>query len=131
MEQHLNFIGTIHSSLKNLGDCPRQENEGAPAVTVEVYAPFTEGIKDMQSGDKIILLTWLHKGDRSVLSTRPRNDPNAPMTGVFSTRSPDRPNPIGIHFVKVTSVLPGNKLQISALEVLDQTPLIDIKPDLR
>jgi tRNA-Thr(GGU) m(6)t(6)A37 methyltransferase TsaA len=127
----LKFIGTIHSPLKNLQDCPLQESENAPPVTLEIFSEFSEGIKDMNVGEKIILFTWLDKGDRSVLSTRPRNDPNAPMTGVFSTRSPSRPNPIGIHFATVTSVLPSNKLQVSALEVLDQTPIVDIKPDLR
>lgn len=87
-------------------------------------------MEDIKEGDEIILFTWLDKADRSVLKTRPRNNNHLPLTGVFSTRSPDRPNPIGIHFVKVTSRLTGNSFKVSNLEVLDETPLIDIKPDL-
>lgn len=123
------FIGIIHSELKKLQDCPRQENENAPGATVEIFGEFLEGIENIKPGDEIILFTWLDKADRSVLKTRPRNDNNLPLTGVFSTRSPDRPNPIGIHFLKVTSGLTGNSFKVSNLEVLNGTPLIDIKPD--
>lgn len=128
--KELMFIGTIRSPLKNLHDCPRQENEGAPEATIEIFGGFIEGMEDIKEGDEIILFTWLDKADRSVLKTRPRNNNHLPLTGVFSTRSPDRPNPIGIHFVKVTSRLTGNSFKVSNLEVLDETPLIDIKPDL-
>jgi tRNA-Thr(GGU) m(6)t(6)A37 methyltransferase TsaA len=124
------FIGTIHSELKDLKDCPRQEIENAPKATIEVFDEFVEGLKDVQSGDQLILFTWLHKADRTVLQTRPRNDSQLPLTGIFSTRSPDRPNPIGIHFVKVLEVLKTNRFTVSGLEVLDGTPLVDIKPDL-
>ena len=130
-DQQLRFIGTIHSELKTLDDCPRQEKEGAPSATIEVFAEFVEGLKNIQPGDQLILFTWLHKADRTVLETRPRNDNNLPLTGVFSTRSPDRPNPIGIHFVKVVEVLKDKQFTVSGLEVLDGTPLVDIKPDLR
>ena len=129
--QQLRFIGTIHSELKTLEDCPRQEKENAPAATLEIFSEFVEGLKNIQVGDQLILFTWLHKADRTVLETRPRNDNNLPLTGVFSTRSPDRPNPIGIHFVKVAKILNHNRFTVSNLEVLDGTPLIDIKPDLR
>ena len=129
-DQQLRFIGTIHSELKTLDDCPRQEKEGAPSATIEVFAEFVEGLKNIQRGDQLILFTWLHKADRTVLETRPRNDNNLPLTGVFSTRSPDRPNPIGIHFVKVKEVK-NNGFTVPGLEVLDGTPLIDIKPDLK
>src|SRR5690349_19181622 len=91
----LQFIGTIHSELKDLTDCPRQEKEGAPKATIEVLDEFAEGLKSLHVGDSIILFTWLHKADRNILETRPRNDNNLPLTGVFSTRSPDRPNPVG------------------------------------
>lgn len=128
MNNQLNFIGTIHSELKSLQDCPRQENEDAPEATVEVFAAYAEGIENVQQGNEIILFTWLDKADRSVLKTKPRNDQRLPLTGVFSTRSPDRPNPIGIHFVKVTSAVSNNQFKVSGLEVLDKTPLIDIKP---
>jgi tRNA-Thr(GGU) m(6)t(6)A37 methyltransferase TsaA len=126
---HINFIGRVHSSLKRLEDCPLQEREEAPAATIEIFPHFMEGIKDVKAGDKLIVFTWLHQSDRSVLSTHPRNDANLPLTGIFSTRSPDRPNPIGIHFAKVSGVESG-RLKVAALEVLDQTPVVDIKPDL-
>ena len=122
----LTFIGKIHSSLKRLEDCPLQERENAPQATAEILPEFVEALSHLKPGDEIILLTWLHKADRSVLSTRPRNDPKAPMTGVFATRSPDRPNPIGMHTARVVS-LEKNMLKVSGLEVLDGTPLVDIK----
>jgi tRNA-Thr(GGU) m(6)t(6)A37 methyltransferase TsaA len=126
----LKFVGVIHSELTNLQDCPRQENENAPEATVEVFGEFAEGIKNIKTGNEIILLTWLHEANRSVLETRPRNDVSLPLTGVFSTRSPDRPNPIGIHRVKVIAFMSNTIFKVSALEALDKTPLIDIKPDL-
>ena len=129
-KEQLQLIGTIHSQLKKLEDCPRQEKEGAPGATIEIFGEFIDAMKDIQPGDQLILFTWLHKADRTVLETRPRNDKSLPLTGVFSTRSPDRPNPIGIHFVKV-ELVKGNQITVSNLEVLDGTPLIDIKPDLR
>ena len=130
IDQQLRFIGTIHSELKTLDDCPRQEKEGAPSATIEIFAEFVEGLKNIKAGDQLILFTWLHKADRTVLETRPRNDSNLPLTGVFSTRSPDRPNPIGIHFVRLVEVEQPNLFKVSGLEALDKTPLIDIKPDL-
>jgi len=129
MQASLKIIGTIQSSLKTIEDCPLQENEDAPGATIEVYPEFLEGIKDLKPGSKIILLTWLDKADRTVISCIPRRNYNSPKIGVFSTRSPDRPNPVGLHSVKVISV-ENNVIKVSALEVLDQTPLIDIKPDL-
>ncbi len=129
MEQ-IKFIGVIHSPLKNLQDCPLQEHEGAPNAIVEVYGEFAEAMKDLRAGDKLILLTWLDQADRAVLTTHPRNNISNPLTGVFSTRSPDRPNPLGIHFVKVNAVLPDRKFEVSGLEVLDTTQVVDIKPDL-
>ena len=127
MDLSLKVIGTIHSTLKNLEDCPRQEDENAPGATISIANDYLACIKDIKPGEEILLFTWLHAADRSVMKTHPRNDPKAPERGVFSTRSPDRPNPIGIHSVKVLEIS-GNKLKVSALEVLDQTPLIDIKP---
>ena len=129
MEQTLKIIGKIHSELKRIADCPLQENENAPEAIVEIFPEFLEGIKNMNPGSKILLLTWLHQADRSVIKCVPRNDYDSPMIGVFSTRSPDRPNPIGVHSVKIISI-ENNRLKVSALEVLDQTPLIDIKPVL-
>jgi tRNA-Thr(GGU) m(6)t(6)A37 methyltransferase TsaA len=130
MEHCVKFIGTVYSELKRLEDCPLQELENAPEAIIEIFNEYQDTIQNVKPGAEMILFTWLHRADRSVLVTRPRNNPNAPLTGVFSTRSPDRPNPIGIHFVKIISILPGNRFKVSGLEVLDQTPLIDIKPDL-
>jgi len=131
MEHNLRFIGKVHSELKRIEDCPLLEHENAPEATIEIFKEFDEAVKNVKPGDDMILLSWLHEADRTILTTRPRNNPKAPMTGVFSTRSPDRPNPIGIHFVKIVSIPENNKFKISGLEVLDGTPLIDIKPDLR
>ena len=126
-EQILNIIGEIHSTLKKKEDCPLQENENAPEATIEIYPEYLEGIKNIDPGSDVLLLTWLHQADRSVIKCVTRNDYDSPKVGVFSTRSPDRPNPIGIHSVKVLAV-ENNFIKVSALEVLDQTPLIDIKP---
>ena len=127
MEQTVKIIGVIHSSLKKKEDCPLQENENAPEATLEIYPEFLEGIRDIKTGSQILLLTWLHEADRTVIKCVPRKNYTSPMIGVFSTRSPDRPNPVGIHSAKVL-VIKENFIKVSALEVLDRTPLIDIKP---
>ncbi len=120
-------IGVVHSSLKNLSDCPRQESENAPVAVVEVFEAYDAATRQLKPGDEVILLTWLDKADRSTLTTHPRNNPNTALTGVFSTRSPDRPNPIGLHVVKIINLLSNRKFNVSALEVLDGTPVLDIK----
>ena len=129
MKQELKIIGKIHSELKRKEDCPLQENENAPEAMIEIFHEFLEGIKDIKADSELLLLTWLHQANRRVIKCVPRNNYDSPMIGVFSTRSPDRPNPIGIHSVKVLSV-ENTFMKVSALEVLDQTPLIDIKPVL-
>jgi tRNA-Thr(GGU) m(6)t(6)A37 methyltransferase TsaA len=126
----LKFIGKISSRLKSLDDCPLQEAEDAPPATLEIDAGYAVAAKDLRAGDHIIIFTWLHKGDRSTLSTHPRNDITVPLTGVFSTRSPDRPNPVGIHFSTIVAIDSPTSIVVSNLEVLDGTPVIDIKPDL-
>jgi tRNA-Thr(GGU) m(6)t(6)A37 methyltransferase TsaA len=123
----IRIVGTIHSGIKKLEDCPLQEHEGAPPARVEVLPEFLDAAKDIKVGDDLLLLTWLGLADRSVLTTFPRNDPGNGLTGVFSTRSPHRPNPIGFHRVSVLAVEPNGVIIVSALEVLDQTPVIDIK----
>jgi tRNA-Thr(GGU) m(6)t(6)A37 methyltransferase TsaA len=128
MEASLKFIGTVHSQLKRIEDCPLQENENAPEAEIEIFVEFAEGMKDIRIDSEIVLLTWLHEANRSVIACIPRREYGAPKVGVFSTRSPDRPNPIGIHTVKVVSISQGGLIKVSGLEVLDQTPLIDIKP---
>lgn len=129
MEPYLTFIGKVRSVLKRLADCPLQEHEKAPEADLEIFSPFLTGMKDIQPGDHLVLFTWLHESDRKTLETHPRNDTRLPLTGIFSTRSPDRPNPIGLHFVTVLGV-EGNRWRVSSLEVLDQTPIVDIKPHL-
>ena len=131
MEQIVKTIGVVHSSLKKKEDCPLQENENSPEAVIEIFPEFIKGIKDLRPGSEILLLTWLHKADRNVIECIPRNNSDSPNVGVFSTRSPDRPNPIGIHSVKVISAGNEGLIKVSALEVLDQTPLIDIKPVIK
>lgn len=130
MQQAIKYIGIVSSSLKKLEDCPRQENESAPEATIHIEPAFLTGIKNILPGDKLVIFTWLHQADRSVLECHPRDNREMPLTGVFSTRSADRPNPIGIHAVTVISVSEGGSIKVSNLEVLDRTPVIDIKPVL-
>lgn len=124
----IKFIGTTLSPLKNLKDCPLRENEGAPPVWIIIHPDYIQGIAGLKTGAKIIVLTWLHQAHREVLTTRPRNNPLADTLGVFATRSPDRPNPIGMHSAEILEITSSGKLKISNLEVLDGTPIIDIKP---
>lgn len=128
MDQTLKYIGVVHSVLKNRKECPFQENENAPEATITIYPEFAEGIKDIQADSEIILLTWLHEADRSVIKCMRRKKYDSPVLGVFSTRSPDRPNPIGVHIVKVVSISEDWGIKVDGLDVLDQTPVIDIKP---
>ena len=109
-------------------DCPLQEKENAPVATVTIYPEFSAAAGNIVAGAKIWLFTWLHLANRQVLTCIPRKNYGAPQLGVFSTRSPDRPNPIGMHQVTVLAVEDNGTLQVAALEVLDQTPVIDIKP---
>jgi len=122
------FIGYIQSPLTEIKDCPLQESEGAPQVVVCIDEAYRPAISGLHEGAKIILLTWLDKGNRNTLSTKPRNNPDAQTRGVFATRSPDRPNPIGIHMTEILEITADGKIKISNLEVLNGTPLIDIKP---
>lgn len=124
----IQFIGKIRSGLKSIEECPLQENENAPEAEIMIFPDFIEGIRDIVAGSEILLFTWLHMADRSVIKCYPRNNYTSPFLGVFSTRSPDRPNPIGIHFVKVLSISDDGLIKVSGLEVVDQTPIIDIKP---
>lgn len=129
MNQKINSIGIVRSSLKNIKDCPLQEFENAPAAILEIFPDFKDGISDIETGNELIVFSWLHQSDRTVLKTKPRNEESAKLTGVFSTRSPARPNPIGMHIVKVVAVNDCH-IQVSQLELLDGTPIIDIKPVL-
>ena len=123
-------IGRVHSSLKMRADAPKQGSEGAPQAWLEIFAPFAPGLHRMKPGQEIVLLTWLHEAKRDVLEVHPRGDAAVPLTGVFATRSPDRPNPIGLHRVRILAIEPGSRLNVEPLEAIDGTPVIDIKPVL-
>lgn len=129
-EQKLRPIGVIRSELASLADAPMQGSEGAPDAWLEVDAAFAGALHGIEVGDALIVLTWFHRADRSVLQTRPRSDPRNPMTGVFATRSPDRPNPLGLHPVTVRAI-DGNRLHVGPIEAIDGTPVVDIKPALK
>jgi tRNA-Thr(GGU) m(6)t(6)A37 methyltransferase TsaA len=122
-------IGWVESSLTVRAQAPRQGDEGAPDAWLVFEPAVSDGTRDLAVGAEIIVLTWLDRADRDVLVTRPRDDPARPPTGVFSTRSPDRPNPIGLHRVRVIARA-GPRILVRALEALDKTPIIDVKPVL-
>lgn len=122
-------VGWVESPLTERAQAPRQGDEGAPAAWLAFEPRVAEALRDLRPGTEIIVLTWLDRADRSVLVTRPRDDPGNPLTGVFSTRSPDRPNPVGLHRVPVIAV-DGLRVQVADLEALDGTPVIDVKPVL-
>lgn len=122
-------IGVVRSTLTRLEDAPMQGDEGAPEAWLE-FAPYlAQGLMGLRVGDELIVLTWLHLAERDVLQVHPRGDLNRPLTGVFATRSPDRPNPVGLHRVTVLEVT-ENKLRVAQLEAINGTPVIDIKPVL-
>lgn len=123
----LNPIGTIESALSNVNDAPKQGSLGAPEAWIKINEDVREGMKDIRVGDQIVVLTWLHLGDRSVLSVYPQDNKNNPLTSVFATRSADRPNPIGLHPVTVVAIEPG-RMKVSPMEAVDGTPVVDIKP---
>jgi tRNA-Thr(GGU) m(6)t(6)A37 methyltransferase TsaA len=123
-------IGTVRSTLTALTHAPLQGDEGAPDAHLEIAAPFAPALAGIRPGDELILLTWLHRADRDVLQVHPRGDPDRPLTGVFATRSPDRPNPLGMHRVTVLEIN-GPTLRVAPLEAIDGTPIVDIKPVLR
>ena len=122
-------VGRVVSTLVDLGDAPRQGDEGAPDADVVIDESYVDALDGIVAGDDVIVVTWLDRGDRSVLRTVPRNDRGRAAVGVFATRSPDRPNPIGLHNVRVLAVGRG-RLRVGGLEAIDGTPVVDIKPVL-
>jgi tRNA-Thr(GGU) m(6)t(6)A37 methyltransferase TsaA len=122
-------IGVIRSMLKKRSEAPKQGSEGAPDAWLEVSPLAAEGRDGLVVGNDIIVVTWLHRARRDVLKVHPRSDRRRPLTGVFATRSPDRPNPLGLHRVTVRRVA-KNRLRIGPIEAIDGTPVIDIKPVL-
>jgi tRNA-Thr(GGU) m(6)t(6)A37 methyltransferase TsaA len=125
----LRAIGRVESPLVDRADAPRQGDEGAPDAWLVFGAEFADGIRDLVPGSSVLVLTWLDRADRGVLATRPRDDPARPLTGVFATRSPDRPNPIGLHLVELAEI-DGLRMRVRNLEALDGTPVVDVKPVL-
>ncbi len=123
-------VGVIRSTLKARGAAPRQGSEGAPDAWLDVYAWAAPGLEGLAVGDEIVVLTWFHKARREVLRVYPRSDRGNPLTGVFATRAPDRPNPVGLHPVVVRAI-DGRRLRIGPIEAIDGTPVVDIKPVLR
>ncbi len=120
-------IGFIRSELKNIEDAPLFYTQGAPNARLELMPAFMDGLDRMQVGQEIIVLTWLHLARRDVLRVHPQGNPANPLTGVFLTRSPDRPNPVGLHRARVREINPGG-LVIGPIEAVDGTPVLDIKP---
>ncbi len=122
-------IGVIRSTLKKRSEAPKQASEGAPEAWLVVNPSVLAGLDGLSAGDDIIVLTWLHRARRDVLKVHPRSDPHRRLTGVFATRSPDRPNPLGLHRVTVRRVA-GHRLLLGPIEAIDGTPVVDIKPVL-
>lgn len=122
-------IGVIRSALTSREAAPRQGYEGAPEAWLEIAAPMAQALVGIVAADELIILTWLHRAQRDVRQVHPRGNLDAPMTGVFATRSPDRPNPVGLHRVSVLEVA-GLRLRVAPMEAIDGTPVVDIKPVL-
>jgi len=130
VDVQLRPVGRIRSSLKKRSDAPRQGSEGAPDAWLEIDPSLADALDGLEVGDEILVITWLHEADREVLKVHPRSDRRNRLTGVFATRSPDRPNPLGLHPVVVRAI-EGNRLRIGPIEAIDQTPVVDIKPVLK
>ena len=128
-EPELKPIGRVESPLTDPAAAPKQGDEGGADAWILFDPGVLDGLTDTAPGDRVIVLTWLDRADRAVLRVHPRDDPSNPMRGVFSTRSADRPNPIGLHEVEVLAV-EGNRIQVRPLEAVDGTPVLDLKPVL-
>ena len=122
-------IGRVESLLASTADAPRQGDEGAPDAYLILDSDIQAGLNGITVGAEIIVLTWLHQADRAILTVHPRGDLKRPEQGVFSTRSASRPNPIGLHRVRVLGI-DGLRLHVSGLEAIDGTPIVDVKPVL-
>jgi len=122
-------IGRVESPLLDRKAAPPQGDEGAPSAVIRLRTDVYEGARDIAVGDELLVLTWLHLADRETLAVHPRSDDSRPLTGVFSTRSPNRPNPIGLHRVRVLAVAP-DRIEVDRLEAINGTPVLDLKPVL-
>jgi tRNA-Thr(GGU) m(6)t(6)A37 methyltransferase TsaA len=120
-------VGVIKSVLKDRSKAPRQGSEGAPDAWLEIYPWAAEGLRRLAVGDQILVITWFHRARRDVFQVHPRSDLSNPLTGVFATRSPDRPNPLGLHPVVIRAIK-GRRLRVGPLEAIHGTPVVDVKP---
>lgn len=123
-------VGVIRSALRERSAAPKQGSEGAPDAWLELEPWASAGLLGLSAGDRLLIITWLHHGRRDVLQVHPRGDRRRPLSGVFATRSPDRPNPLGLHAVTVRRIT-GRRVRIGPIEAIDGTPVVDIKPVLR
>jgi len=123
----LRQIGVVESSLADRASAPKQGDEGAPDAWLVVEPEFLTAVAGVRPGDRMVVITWLHRADRTVMRVHPRDDRSNPEQGVFSTRSPDRPNPLGLHEVEVLDV-DGLRVHVRPLEAIDGTPVVDLKP---
>jgi tRNA-Thr(GGU) m(6)t(6)A37 methyltransferase TsaA len=128
-ELRIEPVGRVSSPLRERAEAPRQGDEGAPDAWLLFEPGMAEALDGLRSGTEVLVLTWLDRARRDVLSVHPRGDPSRPVTGVFATRSPDRPNPIGLHRVEITAI-EGLRVRVRNLEALDGTPIVDVKPVL-
>jgi tRNA-Thr(GGU) m(6)t(6)A37 methyltransferase TsaA len=126
----VNPIGFVRSELKDREAAPRQGDEGAPDASIDLEPSVSDALQGIAVGDELVVVTWLHEARRDVLQVHPRDDESRPLTGVFATRSSDRPNPLGLHRVTVLGIA-GRELRVGPLEAIDGTPVVDIKPVLR
>jgi tRNA-Thr(GGU) m(6)t(6)A37 methyltransferase TsaA len=123
-------IGSVSSPLTETAQAPKQGDEGAPEAWIVLGEDVRPGLEGVEAGADLVVITWLHRADRDVLRVRPRGDASRPLRGVFATRSPARPNPIGLHRVRVLEV-DGARLRVAGLEAVDGTPVLDLKPVLK
>jgi tRNA-Thr(GGU) m(6)t(6)A37 methyltransferase TsaA len=126
MEYPLRPIGYLRSTLRDLEAAPRQGAEGAPDAWLEIEPALATALRGIAAGDELIVITWLHRAKRDVLEVHPRGDPAVPLAGVFATRSPHRPNPLGLHRVTVREIA-GSRLRVGPIEAIDGTPVVDVK----
>ena len=126
----VNPIGFVRSELKDREAAPRQGDEGAPDASIDLEPSVSDALQGVDVGDELVVVTWLHEARRDVLQVHPRDDESRPLTGVFATRSSDRPNPLGLHRVTVLGIA-GRELRVGPLEAIAGTPVVDLKPVLR
>jgi tRNA-Thr(GGU) m(6)t(6)A37 methyltransferase TsaA len=126
MDYTLRPIGHLRSALRDVESAPRQGNEGGPDAWLEIEPALSTALRGIAAGDELIVITWLHRAKREVLEVHPRGDPAVPLAGVFATRSPHRPNPLGLHRVTVREIA-GSRLRVGPIEAIDGTPVVDVK----